>query len=122
MLIDLQSRSFELTDSLDHYVRRRLGFSMAAWQDQIQRMVIRLTDINGPRGGDDKCCQIHLIMDQVNDIVVEDTQADLYVAIDRASSRAARTLSRRLNRMRDRQRKRDSVMQNNLDSAYNESL
>lgn len=122
MQIDLQSRSFELTDSLDQYVRRRLGFSMAAWQDRIQRMVIRLTDINGPRGGDDKCCQIHLIMDQVNDIVIEDTQADLYVAIDRASSRAARTLSRRLNRMRDRQRKRDNVMQNNLDSAYNESL
>jgi len=122
MHIDLQSRSFELTDALDKYVRRRLGFSLAAWQDQIQRTIIRLTDINGPRGGDDKCCRIHLIMDQLNDIVIEDTRADLYMAIDRASSRAARTLSRRINRKRDKQRHRTTLNRNNLDSLYSEGF
>jgi len=35
-----------------------------------------------------------------SNIVIEDTQADLYFAIDRACERAMRTLNRRLERLR----------------------
>ena len=34
-------------------------------------------------------------------VVIEDTEADLYVAIDRAADRAGRTLERRLARQRE---------------------
>ena len=37
-----------------------------------------------------------------NSIIIEDIEADLYVAIDRASDRCARTLKRRLERSRER--------------------
>jgi len=36
--------------------------------------------------------------------VIEDTEADLYVAVDRATDRAGRTVGRRLARQRDRGR------------------
>jgi putative sigma-54 modulation protein len=64
-----------------------------------------LKDINGPRGGVDKLCQVRLTLPRLRDIVIEDTQADLYVAIDRAADRASRTLNRRLARKFFRMRK-----------------
>ncbi len=117
MQIDIQARNFELTDALRGHVVRRLGFALSAWQEQLQRIVVRLTDINGPRGGDDKCCHIHLVLAHMNDIIIKDIQADLYVAIDRASDRVRRTLSRRLNRHRDKNRSHPMV-----DSASQKSF
>jgi len=35
------------------------------------------------------------------DVVIEDTEMDLYAAIDRAADRAGRTVGRRLSRQRD---------------------
>lgn len=106
MKIDIQGRDFEITEALRHYIERRLSFSLNSWQAYIQRILVRLTDINGPRGGADKCCHIQLVTAQINDIVIEDIQANPYVAIDRASGRAGRTLSRRLSRRRDKYRAR----------------
>jgi ribosome-associated translation inhibitor RaiA len=62
---------------------------------------LSLADINGPRGGVDKKCQISLALAGHNNIVIEDTEADLYIAIDRASERCARTLTRRLEKFRE---------------------
>jgi ribosome-associated translation inhibitor RaiA len=66
--------------------------------------MVRLCDINGPRGGEDKCCRIQIIMPHLPDVVIEDTMANLYCAIDRASDRAGRTVGRRLARQRDKSR------------------
>ena len=53
---------------------------------------------NGPRGGKDKRCCIQVPFPGTRNVVIEDTEADLYVAIDRAADRAARAVSRRLER------------------------
>jgi ribosome-associated translation inhibitor RaiA len=55
----------------------------------------------GPKGGADRRCKIQRVLPRIPDIVVEDTQASLYVAIDRAVNRAGRTLRRHLMRRRD---------------------
>jgi ribosome-associated translation inhibitor RaiA len=65
---------------------------------------MRLSDINGPRGGVDKCCRLQVVLDGLPDVVVEDIETDLYVAIDRAASRAGRTSRRRLTRWREKAR------------------
>jgi len=62
---------------------------------------VRLSDINGPRGGLDKRCGIEIRLKGASAVAIEDTEADLYVAIDRAAERAGRTLDRRLARQRD---------------------
>lgn len=51
------------------------------------RACVGLAAINGPRGGVDKRCQIVLKLAGQNSIVIEDTEADLYFAIDRACER-----------------------------------
>ena len=98
MRIDINARDFPLTDALRGHVERRLRFALSCCGDHIQRVVIRLSDINGPRGGADKRCHLQMVLAGLPDLVVEDTEADLYVAIDRAADRAGRTLVRRIER------------------------
>lgn len=101
MHIEIQARSFSLTDALRRHVERRLGFALSRYQE-IERIEVRLSDINGPRGGSDKCCHIQITLPRLAIVIIEDMEADLYVAIDRATERARRTVARRLARQRSK--------------------
>ena len=101
MQIDIQARSFSLTDALRCHAERRLRFALTCCSDHIARVVMRLSDITGPRGGADKRCYLQVVLDGLPEVVIEDIEADLYVAIDRATDRAGRTVGRRLARLRD---------------------
>jgi len=98
MQIDIQARDFSLTDALRSHAERRLRFALTCCDDHIQRVVMRLSDINCPRGGADKRCHVQIVLAGLPDVVIEDTEADQYVAIDRATDRAGRTVVRRINR------------------------
>ncbi|MFK5986021.1 MAG: HPF/RaiA family ribosome-associated protein [Pseudomonadota bacterium] len=98
MQISIRAHHFSLTDALRDYAERRLGFSMSCSSNHIQRVVMRLSDINGPRGGKDKCCRLQIVLDGLPDVVVEDIEMDLYTAIDRATDRAGRTVIRKIDR------------------------
>jgi ribosomal subunit interface protein len=104
MQIEIQALNFSLTNALRGHIERRLGFALSTRDDHIQRIMVRLSDINGPRGGEDKCCHIHVVLPQLPDVVIEDIEEDLYAAIDRAADRVGRTVGRRLARHRDRER------------------
>ena len=104
MVTDIQALNFQLTNALRSHVERRIGFSLSNTDEQIQRVIVHLSDINGPRGGKDKCCHIQVVLPHLADVVIEDTEANLYVAIDRATDRAGRTVGRRLARHRDKAR------------------
>lgn len=101
MHIDIHTHGFTLTPGLREYVEKRLAYALSHGDGSIMRLTVRLSDINGPRGGDDKRCLIEARLKQAPTVVIEDVQADLYVAIDRAAERAGRTLARRLARQRE---------------------
>jgi ribosomal subunit interface protein len=101
MQMDIQSQGFSLTEGIRDYVMKRLAYTLAYGDAAITRIIVRLSDINGPRGGDDKRCLIEVRLKTASAVVIEDTEADLYVAIDRAAERAGRTLARRLARQRE---------------------
>ena len=98
MQIDIQSRGFSLTDALFGYAQRRLLFALSYCSGHVNRVVIRLSDINGPRGGEDKRCHIQVVLAGIPDVVVEDTEVNLYAAIDRAIDRVRRTVVRKVDR------------------------
>ena len=101
MQLDIQTNGFLLTDGIRNYATRRMQFALDRNDGHIMHVKISLADINGPRGGVDKRCQINMALAGHSNIVIEDTEADIYVAIDRASDRCARTLSRRLEKFRE---------------------
>lgn len=99
MQVDIQCSGFELTEGLRDYARKRLAYSMRFGNEYIMRLIVRLSDINGPRGGEDKRCCIEVRLKGLPEVVIEDTETNLYVAINRAADRAGRTLARRLARI-----------------------
>jgi ribosome-associated translation inhibitor RaiA len=110
MQIDIQSRGFSLTDTLFSYAQRRLLIAMSYCSGHVNRVVIRLSDINGPRGGTDKRCHIQVALAGIPDVVVEDTEVNMYAAIDRAIDRARRTVFRKVDRQLTLNRQREPLV------------
>jgi len=98
MQIDIRTRDFSLTNAMRSHAERRLRSVMTCRDDRIRRVVMRLSDINGPRGGVDKRCHLQVVLVGLPDVVVEDVEVDLYVAIDRATDRAGRSVVRKIDR------------------------
>ena len=110
MQIDIQSRGFSLTDALLSYAQRRLLYAMSYCSGHVNRVVIRLSDVNGPRGGADKRCHIQVALVGIPDVVVEDTEVDMYAAIDRAVDRTRRTVVRKVDRQLTLVRQREPLV------------
>ncbi len=105
MKIDIQARDFSLTDSVLVFIKERINFTLSSHFDQIQRITIRLSDVNGPRAGIDKRCNVKILLPRMKEIIIDDVKADIYVAIFRAIERASLTVNRRLARLQDKKRK-----------------
>jgi ribosome-associated translation inhibitor RaiA len=104
MRIDIQARGFSLTAPLLDHTQQRLRFALIRSGDRIRRVVVRLGDTNGPRGGEDKFCKIQVVLDHAPPVLIEDTGADLYAVIDRAAERAGRNVAKHVDRLRENAR------------------
>ena len=104
MRFDIQSRGFDLTEGPRRYTERRVRFGLSWASHDVRKVTVRLSDINGPRGGEGNRCRIQVAVPGAQNIVIEDTETDLYLAIDRAVDRAGRSVTRRLERSRQHRR------------------
>ena len=104
MQLVIQSRHFTLTEAIRRHIERRFAFLARPQFQQIKRVLVRMSDVNGPRGGEDKQCQINVSLPGRPSIVIEETRADLYGAIDRAAHRVSQTVNRKLGRLHHRKR------------------
>lgn len=104
MHIQMYARhGLEPTSDIRDYVRHRLPFALARVEHHIRQVTVRLRDLNGPKGGVDMHCQVHVQMSTagVPDVVIEATDSHLQTAVDHALARAARHVVRRLKRWQD---------------------
>ncbi len=104
MRIDIQGRGFQLNVPLLEHIERRLRFALTRTSDRIKRVLVRLGDTNGPRGGEDKFCKIEVVLEDAPAVLIEDAGADLYAVIDRAAERAGRNVAKRVARLRENAR------------------
>lgn len=112
MQVDIQARSFALTKSLKSYVEKKLKSTLSSYEKSrhLKRVVIRLSDINGPRGGEDKLCHIQVMLAGAPDVIIKSTKQDMYTAIDKAIHRVGNTVVRRLGRQRQRMKSYSNLM------------
>ena len=78
----------------------RLKFVMRRLGNFVARARLRLSDVNGPRGGVDKRCQVELKTDAGGTVVITAAAHDWRIAIDDALARAAQVMRRQLQRGR----------------------
>lgn len=84
----------------------RVQFAMRRLSWLVPRAKVRLTDLNGPRGGVDKCCHLQLTTDRVGTVTIISRASDWHAALEDSLSRATRLLLRNWQRRRDLQRSR----------------
>mgnify|MGYP001823044930 FL=1 len=96
MKIGMQCKGFPLTSALAGHVSKRLDFLLGRRFRRLRRIDVTLSDLNEPRGGVDKRCLIKVSIDGLRPVAIEDTQSDIYMAIDRAAWRTSRTVLRRM--------------------------
>ena len=80
-------------------IRKKLGTKLGKFAASIERVTVRMTDANGPRGGVDHVGNVKVVLSGLPSVVVERRDASPYVVIDlalRATEQAVRrSLSRR---------------------------
>ena len=98
MNLQIRGSDVQLAAAIKHHAERRLGFALSRFERRIREITVQLRDVNGPRGGVDKQCQIALHLAPSGTLVLQETSSDLVTAIDRAADRLGYTLSRKLHR------------------------
>jgi putative sigma-54 modulation protein len=86
--------TLRLSDGLRGHVRRRLSSALGGFRDRVDDMQVRLSDVNGPRGGVDKRCRLVLSVARGNIVVAQGIAPNFYQAVDAAVQRAARSVRR----------------------------
>lgn len=86
------------------YIRRKLGMRLGKFARSIERVSVRLKDINGPKGGVDQNCQIKVVLSGHPSLFVEEQDESLKAAFDLALSRIERAVKRQLERSRSKAR------------------
>ena len=73
-------------------VERRVRFVLRRLSALVPRVDVKLVDVNGPRGGIDKRCQIELRTDGAGPVVVSSVAKDWRTALDGALARAVHAI------------------------------
>jgi hypothetical protein len=93
---------FESRDSDGAQMRdlsvQRVRFALRRLTAMVPRAKVQFSDVNGPRGGVDKRCQVELSTDAAGTVVIASLARDWRTALDRSLGRATRVLKRSLQR------------------------
>ena len=102
MQFEIRGRDINISQVLRGHIERRLRFALDRFAGRIRQVHVTLGDLNGPRGGIDKCCKLAISLDRPSTIVVESHASNVYAAIDCAADKAATHICRRLKRSNGR--------------------
>ena len=105
MLIDTRAMGFALTDAILSRVEARIRSALGPFSRWVLKATVRLEDVNADHGGDDKRCAIVVALRRHGVEIAEATNADLYVAIDKAADRMRRSVRRATKRHLTRDRR-----------------
>jgi hypothetical protein len=87
------------------YIERRLLYALGRFGHRVRRAMVRVEDLNGPRGGLDKRCHIEAQLAGRGSLVVDVRDVELEPAIARAAGRIRRRVSDELSLRRDARRR-----------------
>lgn len=76
----------------------RVRFALRRLTTWVPCAKVLFSDVNGPRGGVDKRCQVELSTEAAGTVVIASLARDWRTALDRSLSRATRVLKRSLQR------------------------
>jgi putative sigma-54 modulation protein len=103
MDVQILDRNIGITAAQQEHVDRCLQFAFGRFSNQIRSIEVSLTDVNGPKGGDDLQCRMKVVLQGKGDLLVEGKGVSVEAVVSETADRAALAVSRRLDRLRDSQ-------------------
>jgi len=101
MKTTIRFRNIEASDELRVAVERLAYLHLSRFGGEVRNVRIGVSDVNGPRGGVDKRCQVAVSGDRLGQVSVQQMHGDVAIAIELALDRAARAVGRSLERQRE---------------------
>jgi CBS domain-containing protein/ribosome-associated translation inhibitor RaiA len=98
--VHIRAMGIQVSPEDREYMRGKLDRRLAKFSDSIERVSVRVRDVNGPRGGVDRECQIKVVVAGLPSVVFEAQDADLRAAADAALTGVQRALRRTVERRR----------------------
>jgi len=89
-----------LTEEKRTRLRQNLGKKFGKFRGAIERVSVRVKDVNGPTGGIDQLCRIKVVLRNLPSVVFEKLDPSLDAAIKGALDGAERAVRRTLQRRR----------------------
>jgi ribosome-associated translation inhibitor RaiA len=89
-----------LDDKERKYIARKLGMKLGKFATSIERVSVRVNDVNGPRGGVDQRCRVKVVLSGLPSVIVEHRHAAKEAAIDTALRAAEASIRRVVGRRR----------------------
>lgn len=93
--------SIELDADVRAYIERRLRFALGRFGPRLEGIVLRIADVNGPKGGEDKRCTVAVRLRPDREVLVTHAHRDVRAAVDLAAERAGSAVAREIARLRD---------------------
>ncbi|MBI3327790.1 MAG: HPF/RaiA family ribosome-associated protein [Nitrospinae bacterium] len=91
----VKGRHMTLDDHLKAYVEAKIQRPAAKYLDGPSiRLEVELSDLFGPKGGDDKLCEVIMMLPRGNMLRIEEVGSDIYTTIGAAGDRLVRSLER----------------------------
>ena len=103
MDVQILDRNIGITAAQQEHIDRCLQFAFGRFSSQIRSIEVSLTDVNGPKGGDDLQCRMKVVLQGKGDLLVEGKGVSVEAVVSETADRAALAVSRRLDRLRDSQ-------------------
>lgn len=99
----------ELDEDQKRYIRQTLGMKLGKFARSIERVSVRLKDVNGPRGGVDQLCRVKVVLSGLPSVVFQSQAGSLTDAINGALAGAERAVRRGVQRRRIKAVKRGKM-------------
>lgn len=100
MNMDIQGVNLDLTDAIIEHTQRRVSAALDQHADDVQRVEVRLRDLNGPKGGVDMQCDISVKLSTGDEVLIKKTEADLYSVVSHAADSLKVSVNRKLERVK----------------------
>ena len=104
MKVEVRFHGLESSSALREHASRRIHFHLSRFGSEVTSVLVRIGDVNGPKGGVDKRCQVTVRGPRLGSATLDDLSGDAYAAVDGAVERIGRAVGRELERVRSDRR------------------